>query len=106
MPAVPRVHFIENNNRMRPIPNSSEWESGYWYRFGKTNAAALVGGGIYFHTARSEPSYGGGIITAYRIQPTGQFRGRYVFTYRPDPAFVGVFAGSGSWSWRYKKIVW
>jgi hypothetical protein len=101
----PRVHFIENKRRMHPIPNSSDWESGYWYRFGGKNAAGLIGGGIYFHTAQTEPSYDGGVITGYHIQPEGEFKGRYIFTYRPALEFVGISAGTGRWTWRYKKLV-
>jgi hypothetical protein len=105
MPIIPRVHFIENNRRMHPVPDSSDWESGYWYRFGKKNAAALIGGEVYFHAKQTEPSYGGGVITDYRIEIQGNFKGRYVFRYRPALRFVGVSAGSGGWTWRYKKLV-
>lgn len=105
MPVKPRVHFVENHRRMKPIPGSLDWESGYWYRFGKKNAEALKGGFIFFHTRQAEPSYGGGVIRNYRIEAQGEFKGRYVFTYRPSPKFVGISAGAGGWAWRYKKLV-
>jgi hypothetical protein len=105
MPVRPRVHFVANHGRMRSIsPTSSEWESGYWYRVGERTAVALIGGGIYFHRSQVEPSYGGGLITSYRIEQQGDFEGRYVFRYRPSPAFVGVSTGAEGWI-RHKKLV-
>ncbi len=105
MPVRPRVHFVENHGRLRLIsPHSSEWESGYWYRVGKRTADTLIGGGIYFYRSQEEPSYGGGLITSYRIEQQGDFEGRYVFRYRALPEFVGVWAGTASWI-RYKKLV-
>jgi hypothetical protein len=103
MPAKPRIHFIENNHRMRAIPESSEWESGYWFAFGKEKAANLVGGEIYFHRAQKELSYGGGIITGFRIAYDGAFKGRYVFRYLPQKQFIGVTA-NGKWM-RYKMVI-
>lgn len=85
-------------------PTSSEWESGYWYRVGKRTADALIGGGIYFHRSQEESSYCGGLITSYRIEQQGGFKGRYVFRYRPSPEFVGVSADTEGWI-RYKKLV-
>jgi hypothetical protein len=103
----PRIHFVETRGLMQSLgPSSPEWESGYWYRIGKKNADALIGGGIYFHKAQAEPSYCGGIITGYRIEHQGEFRGRYVFTYRPSPKFRGVSACTDGWTFRFKKLVW
>lgn len=107
MPTKPRIHFVETLRRMRALGSGSpEWESGHWWRVGKANADALIGGDIYFHTAQSAPSYAGGIITGYRIEERqGDLKGRYVFTYRPSPEHVGVLAGLDGWAWRYKKLV-
>ncbi len=102
----PRVHCLENNQRMAPLGQGlPEWESGYWYRFGKKNAEALIGGGIYFHPSQEEPSYSGGIIVSYRIEHEVEFKGRYVFKYLPSIDFVGVSAVTDGWTWRYKKLV-
>ncbi len=100
----PRIHFIENFGNVWPLPNSKEWESGYWWRVGRANADALIGGHLYLHSAQTASSHHGGIITGYRIQHDGEFEGRYVFRFRPTNQHIGVMA-EGSWSFRYKQMV-
>ncbi|MCK9364027.1 MAG: hypothetical protein M0P74_10595 [Syntrophales bacterium] len=69
--------------KMDMQPQKEIWESGYWWRVGKTNANALIGGHIYLHSAQTAPSHQDGKITGYRIQHGGQFDGRYIFGFFP-----------------------
>jgi len=101
----PRIHFVENFGNVWQLPNSKEWESGYWWRVGKVNADALIDGHIYLHTAQAAPSHHGGIITGYRIHHEGEFMGRYVFRFRPTNQHIGVMGDPGLWSYRYKQMV-
>lgn len=100
----PRIHFVENFGNVWPLHHSKEWESGYWWRVGKANAEALIGGHIYLHSAQAAPSHQGGKIIGYRIQQGGEFKGRYVFRFRPTNGHLGVMA-EGRWSFRYKQMV-
>ncbi len=105
MPPTPRIHFVENFGNVWPLPNSKEWESGYWWRVGGANANALIGGHIYLRAAQSAPSHHGGIIKGYRIQQGGEFEGRYVFRFLPTNQHLGVMADPALWSYRYKQLV-
>lgn len=101
----PRIHFLENLGNIWQLPNSKEWESGYWWRVGKENADALIGGHIYLHATQAAPSHRGGIITGYRIHHEGEFKGRYVFRFLPTKEHIGVTADPGGWAYRYKQLV-
>jgi hypothetical protein len=105
MPTERRVHFVERLGLMWQLaPNSSEWESGYWWRIGLANAEALKGGRIYFHKSQAEPSYCGGIIIGHRIEQGEKYRDRYVFKFRPSGDCKGVSAGPDNW-FRGRKLV-
>jgi hypothetical protein len=101
-----RIHFIEKMDHVWQVPNSAEWESGYWWNFGKENAEKLIEerGHIYLHKAQSEPSHHGGVITGYRIQHEGKFKGRFIFRFRPTNEDRGVMAEPDRW-FRYKQLV-
>ena len=101
----PRIHFLENLGNIWQLPNSKEWESGYWWRVGKENADALIGGHIYLHNTQAAPSHHGGIITGYRIHHEGEFKGRYVFRFLPTKEHIGATADPGRWAYRYKQLV-
>lgn len=99
-----RIHLIEKRNLFRPTDRSAgEYESGFWAISPKT-AAALVGGDIYLHRKRTEPSFMGGQILSYRTESDGEYVGRIVFRFRAEPGRRGVPAGSDGWG-REKKIV-
>jgi hypothetical protein len=101
----PRTHFIENFGNVWQCPNSTEFESGYWWRFGRKNADALIGGHIYLHASQSSPSHQGGVVVGYRIQKDGEFKGRYIFRFKPSAQHRGVVAEPGPWIGRYKQVV-
>jgi len=60
---------------------ATPYESGYW-SVPESVAANLTR--IYLHRAQSAPSFFGGEITGYRVQPNGQWMGRIVFEFLPD----------------------
>jgi hypothetical protein len=101
---MPQIHLVENLKLREPLPDSTEWKSGYWWRIGRANATALKGGDIYFHTSQSAPSHAGGIITDCSKENHGQYKGRYVFKYRPSTSHIGVRTGPDGWG-RFKKLI-
>lgn len=102
---MPTIHFIEDLGNMKMLNKAnSEWESGWWAVNPET-AEKLVGGNIYFHKKQAEPSFFGGVITAYRIETTGEWVGRIIFQFKTGLEFKGIKAGSSGWGME-KKIVW
>ena len=100
---MPRIHLIEKNDRIRPV--NTFHESGYWILPQET-AQALVGGDIYFHKKRNEPSFYGGKITGWRIhEDNDQFKNRIIFIFEFSQAHKNVLAEKGGWSYD-RKIVW
>ena len=99
-----RIHLIERLGFITKVADSSgELESGFW-KLRQTNAATLLGGDIYFHKRRVEPSYLGGRIVGVRVQPTGKYAGRIVFRFRAEARCEGVTTSKQGWGME-KKIV-
>ena len=98
------IHLVERVGLMRMIdPTSREYESGFWV-IGQQTAAELVGCDIYFHKKRAEPSFFGGQILSFRVQPEGEHAARIIFRFRPLQSHKGVVAGAEGWG-QEKKIV-
>jgi len=49
------IHVIEQLNNFVKLPDN-KWESGWW-SLDENKAQKLVGGVIYFHKKRNEPSF-------------------------------------------------
>lgn len=99
------IHLIEDLGNMKMInKENAEWESGWWSVTPET-ASKLIGGHIYFHKRQAEPSFFGGLILDYRIETTGEWVGRIIFTFKTGLEFKGVKAGSNGWAME-KKFVW
>ena len=55
------------------------FESGMW-AIKEDEAKALVGGMIYLHETKAEPSYFGGVVIDYRPADGAEYADRWVFT--------------------------
>lgn len=96
------IHLIEKLGLIRQIEGpSGEYESGFW-KVGHRTAEGLVGGDIYFHRKRAEPSFFGGRILSFRIQPDGKYADRIIFRFRAMPSRQGVATGSDGWGMEKK----
>ena len=67
--------------------DASTFKSGYW-PITEEDAKRLIGGMLYLHEAKPEPSYFGGIVERFRVAeesevPEPQLKGRMIFTFRP-----------------------
>ncbi len=87
-----QIHLIENADNFTKL-RDKVWESGWWV-LTEDEAKKLVGGQIYFHRKKSEPSFYGGSIRSFRIKQEDPHRGSVIFEFEyrdacrtrtPDP---------------------
>jgi len=102
---VPReAHFIERLNHFKPVDKARNiWESGWW-AISPGTADQLVGGSLFLHKKQTEPSFFGGLITAFRTETEGEWPGRIVFTFISRAEEKGVKTPKKGWSME-KKII-
>lgn len=97
-----QIHLIENADNFVKL-RKNVWECGWW-KLGEEEAKKLVGGHIYFHKTRSEPSFYGGAILGYRIKEDDPDRGKIIFEFEYKLACRGIKTEKTGWSLE-KKIV-
>lgn len=95
------IHLIQKETDPKllphPVKGSEFWVSGYWTLSEKT-AQGLIGGMIYFHKAQVKPSFLGGEIVEYRVEESGEWKGKIVFRFRQDASARGVKTGKEGWA--------
>jgi hypothetical protein len=96
------VHLIEPANHFVKL-KENVWESGSW-RLEESQAKKLVGGEIYFHKKRQEPSFYGGKILGYRVHPDGESQGKIVFQLQHQLSCRNVCTSKSGWSKDVKII--
>ncbi len=96
------IHVIEQLNNFVKLPDN-KWESGWW-SLDENKAQKLVGGVIYFHKKRNEPSFFGGSITGYRIDQSSENQGKIVFTFQYNVNCRNVNTDRYGWS-KMMKII-
>ena len=96
------IHIIEELNHFVKLPDD-QWESGWW-NINESKAQQLVGGEIYFHKKRIEPSFFGGSITDYRVDQSSQNQGKIVFTFHYQASCRNVNTDKYGWSKKIKII--
>ena len=87
------IHLIRNDPKLpqiKPVePGSDVFQSGYWV-ISDSKAEALKGGKIFFHVKKAEPSFFGGEITGFQKVAAGEYAGRIIFIFKPDPVCMEV----------------
>jgi hypothetical protein len=96
------IHLIESWDNFTKLQDNV-WESGCW-KIDESKAQQLVGGDIYFHKTRPEPSYYGGTILGYRVEPEGKSQGMIVFKLEHRKSHRNVSTDKSGWS-RGMKII-
>ncbi len=89
------IHLVEPLNNFVKL-QENVWESGSW-GLDEGQAKELVGGEIYFHKKRQEPSFYGGTILGYRVHQDGEYQGRIVFQLRHSQACRNVRTDKSGW---------
>ena len=74
-----QIHLIENDNNFTKL-RDKVWESGCWV-IGEDEAKKLIGGNIFFHRKKSEPSFYGGSIRSYRVKEEDPLKGSIIFEF-------------------------
>ena len=90
------IHLVEPLNNFTKLQDNV-WESGCW-KVDEGKAKQLVGGGIYFHKTRSEPSFYGGTILGYRVERDGEDQGRIIFKLEHSKSHRNVSTDKSGWS--------
>jgi len=96
------LHIVDKMNNFVKI-NDIVWESGWW-ELDERCAKELVGGEIFFHKTRQEPSFYGGTVLGYRIVADGPYRGKIIFTLRYNHACRNVRTDKSGWQKKFKII--
>ena len=96
------IHLVEPLNHFVKLQDD-EWESGGW-KLAEDKAKQLVGGEIYFHKKRAEPSFYGGTILGYRVHQDDEHGGQIVFKLRYSPSCRGLRTDKTGWTKDVKII--
>jgi hypothetical protein len=96
------IHLVEPLNHFVKLQDNV-WESGSW-GLDEGQAKKLVGGEIFFHKKRQEPSFYGGTILGYRVHRDGECQGKIVFQLRHNQACRNVSTDKSGWSKDMKII--
>jgi hypothetical protein len=97
------IHLVEPSNNFTKLQDNV-WESGCW-KIDESKAQQLVGGDIYFHKTRAEPSFYGGTILGYRVEADGEDQGRIIFKLEHSQSHRNVCTDKSGWSKDIKIIV-
>ena len=96
------IHLVESLSHFVKLKDNV-WESGSW-GLDDSIAKKLIGGKIYFHKKRQEPSFYGGTILGYRIHKDGESQGKIVFQLEHSQSCRNVNTGKSGWSKDMKII--
>jgi hypothetical protein len=95
-----KIHLVEHTNNFVKL-HDNVWESGGW-KLDEGRAQKLVGGEIYFHKKRTEPSFYGGTVLDYRVEQEGQDSGKIVFKLQYRRECRDVRTDKSGWSNKMK----
>lgn len=96
------IHLVEPLNHFVKLQDDV-WESGWW-TLDEEKAKKLVGGEIYFHKKRHEPSFYGGTIIGYRVNQDNEYPGQIFFKLRYSPSCRGMRTDKTGWTKAVKII--
>jgi hypothetical protein len=96
------IHLVEPLNNFVKLQDNL-WESGSW-ELNENQAKDLVGGEIYFHKKRGEPSFYGGTIVGYRVHQDGEYQGKVVFQLQYRLSCRNVSTDKSGWTKNVKII--
>ena len=96
------IHLVEPLNHFVKLQDKV-WESGWW-KLDEDKAKKLVGGKIYFHKKRPEPSFYGGTILGYMVDQDGEYQGKIIFKLQHSQSCRNVSTDKSGWTKDVKII--
>jgi hypothetical protein len=96
------IHLVEPLNHFVKLQDNV-WESGWW-KLDEDKAKKLVGGEIYFHKKRQEPSFYGGSILGYRVNEDGEYQGKIIFKLEHRQSCRNIRTDKSGWKKDVKII--
>jgi hypothetical protein len=96
------IQIVEQKNNFVKL-HDNVWESGWW-QLDESKAQKLIGGEIYFHKKRQEPSFYGGTVLGYRVEQEEPYRGRIVFKLQYRHTCRDIRTDKVGWSKEMKII--
>ena len=103
------IHLIKNDSGLPSIipigvqEGTDIYYSGYWV-IAEAKANKLIGGNIFFHKRKTEPSFCGGVIKCAVKVDDGMYRGRTIFIFKLDPACKGITTLPTGWGQEKKYV--
>ena len=95
---MPSIHLIERTDNVRKTDRTAnEWESGHW-PVSEETAQTLIGGSLFLHRNKQQPSHFGGQITGYRVEQSGPTAGLVVFQLRAQMDCKDVKTDRKGWT--------
>ena len=89
------IHLVETGNNFVKLEDNV-WESAAW-QLQEDDAQKLVGGRIFFHKKKQEPSFYGGTILGFRILQEGETQGKVIFQLQHCLSCRNVSTDSFGW---------
>ena len=89
------IHLVEPLNHFVKLQDDI-WESGSW-RLDEDKAKKLVGGEIFFHRRRPDPSFYGGTILGYRFSQDEVDQGKVIFKLQYSHSCRNVSTNKSGW---------
>ena len=91
------IHIVERTDTVRKIDkDKNEWETGNW-PVSEDAAQKLVGGSLFLHRSKQQPSHFGGQILSYRVEQSGPAAGLVVFKLLASMDCKGVKTERKGW---------
>jgi hypothetical protein len=99
---MPSIHFVERvKNYGVANEQTGEWFTGNWRITYKT-AEKLIGADVYLHSGQKTPSFIGGRIVSFRLNPTNPKR--VIFHFIKLDSHEGVVTPKEGWGNEQKRI--
>jgi predicted secreted protein len=90
------IHLVETENHFVKLEDNV-WESAAW-QLQEEEAQKLVGGKIFFHKKKQEPSFYGGTIPGFRVTQEGETQGKVIFKLQYSFACRNVSTDRFGWN--------
>ena len=99
------LHLVERLRKLERISKNPDiYESGDW-AIPEPRGHLYVGGNLYLHESQESPSYYGGKIIGFRMQPAGhENAGRMVLQFAALPSAKDVRTTKEGWGNEQKSV--